>query len=68
MSLEFATADRIRLSDMHFAKLMREVPELDPSDVEAQHIRADWLLCQILETIGYEETVSAFNDLKKWYA
>lgn len=35
---------------------------------EEDHIRADEILCEVLEKLGYNELVQAFNKVKKWYA
>jgi hypothetical protein len=37
-------------------------------DEEEGHGRADFLLCELLKKLGYEEIVEKFDSLKKWYA
>ena len=37
-------------------------------DPEAEHVRADELLCELLKQLGYEKTVTAFEKVFKWYA
>lgn len=37
-------------------------------DPETDHLRADGLLCDILEQLGEEEIVKAFRAVEKWYA
>jgi len=37
-------------------------------DEETGHQEADWLMCEILESLGYAEMVSEFNKMDKWYA
>lgn len=37
-------------------------------DEEVGHQEADWLMCEILESLGYGEMVSQFNKMTKWYA
>lgn len=53
-------------------KFPRELEELqklgNSGDPETDHVRADNLLCDILEQIGEDEIVKAFHDIKKWYA
>ena len=53
-------------------KFPRELEELIKlrynSDTEDAHVRADDLLCDILEQLGEDEIVKAFQGIKKWYA
>ena len=53
-------------------KFPRELEELknlgNSGDPETDHVRADNLLCDILEQIGEDEIVKAFRSLEKWYA
>jgi hypothetical protein len=35
---------------------------------EEDHIRADEILCEVLEKLGYNELVQAYAKVKKWYA
>lgn len=53
-------------------KFQRELEELIKlrynSDTEVAHVRADNLLCDILEQLGEDAIVKAFHDIKKWYA
>ena len=53
-------------------KFPRELEELknlgNSGDPETDHVRADGLLCDILEQIGEDEIVKAFQAGKKWYA
>lgn len=53
-------------------KFPRELEELIKlrynSDTEVAHVRADDLLCDILEQLGEDAIVKAFHDIKKWYA
>lgn len=37
-------------------------------DEEISHSVADKILCDLLEEIGFVETVKAFNEVEKWYA
>lgn len=37
-------------------------------DIESSHAKADELLCDLLKSLGYHETVKAFDELDKWYA
>mgnify|MGYP001356994692 FL=1 len=37
-------------------------------DTEMAHIDADDILCQLLETLGYEDVVSEYQKVNKWFA
>lgn len=37
-------------------------------DTEAAHIDADGILCELLHSLGYVETVAAYHEVGKWYA
>ncbi len=37
-------------------------------DTEAAHVRADIVLCDLLESLGYEDVVKAWDRVSKWYA
>ncbi len=37
-------------------------------DNEEAHSKADDLLCEILESLGYGKTVELFKSSEKWYA
>lgn len=37
-------------------------------DTEYAHNRADGLLCELLECLGYGEIVDLYSDVDKWYA
>ena len=37
-------------------------------DEENQHIDADWLMCNVLRSLGYGDGVDIFESMPKWYA
>ena len=37
-------------------------------DTEVAHVDADDVLCQLLMSLGYEDVVTAYHDIGKWYA
>ncbi len=37
-------------------------------DREGQHMDADDLMCELLESLGYKEGVEIFRQADKWYA
>lgn len=49
-----------------FAKKMSYLAESD--DPEADHIKADELMCQLLTSLGYGEGVKIFREMYKWYS
>jgi hypothetical protein len=44
------------------------VEEQNDGDTEETHYKADELMCDILEELGYGDGVALFNKLNKWYA
>lgn len=40
----------------------------DGWDTESAHVRADDLLCMLLINLGYEDVVSEYAAVDKWYA
>lgn len=47
-------------------KKMRE--EISNGDTEIAHSRADYILCELLKTLGYDELVKLYDEVPKWYA
>ena len=45
---------------------MRECVE--NGDIEAAHIDADDILCEVLTDLGYEDLIALYHDVRKWYA
>lgn len=37
-------------------------------DTEAGHVRADSLLCELLDRLGFQEITKLFKECKRWYA
>lgn len=38
------------------------------NDIEASHVDADDILCELLIELGYNDVVSAYNKVPKWFA
>ncbi len=38
------------------------------SDVEVAHLKADQILCELLEGLGFQEIVDLYVEIGKWYA
>ncbi len=36
-------------------------------DEESSHVDADGLLCEFLESLGYEDVVTEWRKVPKWY-
>ncbi len=53
------------MTPKEFAEKMRAIPT---GDTEADHGRADDLMCELLRSLGYGEGVDAFEAMDKWYA
>lgn len=37
-------------------------------DIEINHSNAEDILCELLEDLGYNELITEFKKLEKWYA
>ena len=37
-------------------------------DIESAHICADWVLRELLITLGYQDVVNEYDEIEKWYA
>lgn len=42
--------------------------EFNDYDTEESHAKADCILCELLEELGYTELVKMYNNVPKWYA
>lgn len=50
-------------------KALKELRELQQAkDLEAGHIRADEILCELLAELGYQSVVREWEKLDKYYA
>ena len=47
-------------------KEMEEVKNI--KDIEERHRRADEILCELLENLGFENLVETYREVYKWYA
>lgn len=50
------------------AELEQLIELKDDDDTEVAHIKADGILCSILEKLGEIEIVKAYKKVDKWYA
>ena len=53
------------MTPQEFAEKMKAC---ESDDLEAQHVLADDLMCELLESLGYEAGVGVFREMDKWYA
>ena len=51
-----------------FERQMKELKELAKSDPEGAHFKADELMCDTLESLGYAAGVNLFKNMGRWYA
>lgn len=51
-----------------FAEQMIQLAEKYSDDTETCHIMMDALMCDILESLGYNKGVAIFNETDMWYA
>lgn len=55
------------MTDKECAEKMREILKCG-GDEEVWHAKADGLLCELLEELGYVETIRAYDEIPMWYA
>lgn len=51
-----------------YSEKMKEAASLSNDDAEQGHVRADYLLCELLNKLGYGEIAELFEEVGKWYA
>jgi len=51
-----------------FAEAMLAIVREHSGDSEAQHGWADELMETLLRSLGYEEEITIFEGMRKWYA
>ena len=61
------------ISPAEFAGTMAAIPSVNSAlhglvDTERDHIDADFLMCQVLTSLGYRDGVDTFLAMQKWYA
>ena len=50
-------------------KALIELRKLQKShDTEVAHSSADWVLCELLKTLGFEDVVHEYHQVDKWYS
>ena len=47
---------------------IERIQEAEKLDCEEYHIRADDILCDVLEKLGFKALVERYNSESKWYA
>lgn len=40
----------------------------DDYDTEGNHVEADGVLCELLESLGHQEIVDLYHKIDKWFA
>ena len=58
------------LDGAYYQEVLRQMKALGgkPEDQEVQHIKADEILCEFLDVLGFRELVFAYRHVWKWYA
>ena len=50
-------------------EIIARLKELQQSDdTEAAHMEADWIICNLLDDLGYADVTKAYDKIMKWYA
>lgn len=57
------------MNEQELSNYITQLRELQSSDdIETAHVLADNILCEILETLGYDGIVNEYTKIDKWYA
>ena len=56
------------MSPAEFSEKMWRIRIRQDSTPEYNHIDADELMCELLESLGYREGVRYFKEMEKWYS
>lgn len=51
-----------------FKREMQDIIEQSDCDWECAHYRADELIIELLNELGYNEGAKIFDDMPKWYS
>lgn len=51
-----------------FLAKLQEAKTADGTDIEEAHIKADYVLYDILVALGYEDIAEAWDEVPKWYS
>ena len=57
---------RIVLTPEEFKEQMELIAKIKYA--EDQHIKADDLICALLEGLGYQDGIKIFKEMEKWYS
>jgi len=57
---------KVKMTPEQFKIQMKEIDD-SPLDEEQAHIKADMLMCELLESLGYGDGAEIFICMNKWY-
>jgi hypothetical protein len=57
-----------KIAEEHVISELKRLQGKSDTDTEMAHCDADDLLCRFLGALGYDEMVTAFKSIGKWYA
>lgn len=67
--LHIGDHSRLFLDDEMIQDIISKLKALQSNtDIEAAHNQADKILCDLLNSLGYDDVVKEFENLEKWYA
>ena len=50
-------------------EIIAKLKELQQDDdIDGAHVQADWIICNLLEDLGYTEVIKEYDKISKWYA
>lgn len=51
-----------------YLKKLKKIQKEYAGDEEVRHIEEDYILCELLEELGYTRLIEQYNSTGKWYA
>lgn len=63
-----AKADKINALHQKSLARLEELVNKKYPDEEEDHINADFILCEMLDALGYKDLINTWDKVKKWYS
>lgn len=55
-----------KISEKYLNKM--KIAEKNNYDVEAAHVEADRILCDLLKELGYIEIIKSYENVERWHS
>ena len=66
---ELCASSPILSKKVEIEEIIARLKELQQDDdIEGAHMQADWIICNLLDDLGYTEVTKEYGKISKWYA